>query len=295
MYSRIQWRKFQFIVVLAVCLSPIALAVDLTVPPEGYSGVIDPNQLISRQNDTFPLSDQDNTGNWQLMASDSDEFDGATLNTQRWYPNNPKWKGRRPTYFHGSNVSLRNGQLVIKLNQHGDKKLRRGFTHSTGFIKSKKRFLYGYFEAELQCINAPWVSGFWMCNVGRRWWTEIDICENCPGVEKNRYDLNSNIHVFKAPKEHGDVKKHFSITKKYRLGFELQADYHTWGLEWTPDVIRFYFDGILFREDKNTHWHQPLEVNFNCESNRWFGAVPDDSKLDQEFKVNYFRVWQQKQ
>jgi len=143
-------------------------------------------------------------------------------------------------------------------------------------------------------MNAPWVSGFWMTNVSRDWWTEIDICENAPGLEYNRHDLNSNLHVFKAPKDKGDVKKHFSRTKKYYVPIELQADYHVWGLEWTPEFIRFYIDGILFREAKNTHWHQPLEVNFNCESNKWFGALPDDNRLDGEYHIKYFRAWEAK-
>ena len=134
-----------------------------------------------------------------------------------------------------------------------------------------------------------------MTNVGRNWWTEIDICENCPGVATNRHDLNSNIHVFRARPEHGDVKKHFSRSKKYHVPFELQADYHIWGLEWDKDFIRFYLDGILFREAKNTHWHQPLEINLNCESNQWFGALPDDKRLDGVYRVKYIRAWQNAQ
>jgi len=72
---------------------------------------------------------------------------------------------------------------------------------------------------------------------------------------------------------------------------ELQKDYHVWGLEWTKDYIRFYIDGALFREAKNTHWHQPLEININNESNKWFGALPDDNRLDGEYHIKYVRVW----
>lgn len=86
-----------------------------------------------------------------------------------------------------------------------------------------------------------------MTNVDTDWWTEIDICENAPGLEYNRYDLNSNIHVFRSPKDQGDIKTHFSRTEKFYFPEELQADYHVWGLEWTEDHIRFYIEGILFR------------------------------------------------
>lgn len=270
-----------------------AFSQDLTIPPKKYVDSIKLEDKIIRINSDFPLSDQQNKTGWKKLEKFCDEFNDKKLNEKRWYPNNPGWKGRQPTYFHGSNVNLENGNLVIRVNQHGNEKLPEGFTHSTGFIKSKQKFLYGYFEAEAKLMDAPWVSGFWMTNVSRDWWTEIDICENAPGLYYNRHDLNSNIHVFRAPKDKGDVKKHFSRTKKYYFPKELQKDYHTWGLEWTPEYIRFYIDGILFREAENTHWHQPLEVNFNCESNKWFGALPDNKRLDGKYKVNYFRVWKE--
>lgn len=262
-----------------------------TIPKKNYTDSIHLSSAIQRNNHQYPLSDQENQKKWKLLKQLSDEFDSNELNETIWYPNNPKWKGRKPTYFHGSNVSLENGELVMRINQHKKEALPEGFTHTSGFIKSKNKFLYGYFEAEAKLMDAPWVSGFWMTNVGKDWWTEIDICENAPGLAYNRNDLNSNIHVFRAPEDKGNVKEHFARAKKYYFPEELQKDYHVWGLEWSETYIRFYIDGILFREAPNTHWHQPLEVNFNCESNKWFGALPDDTRLNQEYRVKYFRAW----
>lgn len=285
--------KIHYVLVLCCFVSKV-FAQDLTIPPKKYADSIQLQNSVERISAKYPLSDQNNQKKWKLLKGYSDEFENKKLNEHKWYPNNPKWKGRPPTYFHGSNVNLENGELVIRVNKHGTQNLPQDFTHSTGFIKSKNKFLYGYFEAEAKLMDAPWVSGFWMTNVDKDWWTEIDICENAPGVAYNRHDLNSNIHVFKSPKDQGDIKKHFSRTKKFYFPEELQKEYHVWGLEWTKEYIRFYIDGILFREAKNTHWHQSLEVNFNCESNKWFGALPDDNKLDGEFHVKYFRVWKQK-
>lgn len=286
--------KHLFSCLILLMISTSLSAQDLTIPPKNYKDSVDLKAAPKRITDQLPLSHQKEKKKWKLLKKYSDEFSAKKLNEKIWYPNNPGWKGRKPTFFHGDNVKLENNELVIRVNQHGSEKLPEGYTHSTGFIKSKNKFLYGYFEAEVKLMDAPWVSGFWMTNVSKDWWTEIDICENAPGLVYNRHDLNSNIHVFRAPKDKGDVKKHFSRTKKYYFPKELQADYHVWGLEWTPEYIRFYIDGILFREAKNTHWHQPLEVNFNCESNKWFGALPDDNRLDGEYHVKYFRVWEHK-
>ncbi|MEM6829356.1 MAG: glycoside hydrolase, partial [Bacteroidota bacterium] len=41
---------------------------------------------------------------------------------------------------------------------------------------------------------------------------------------------------------------------------------------------------------ENTHWHQPLTINLNNESNKWFGALPDE-RTDREYRVKYLRVW----
>lgn len=289
MYIQFKW----FVLALLFVANNIN-SQNLTIPPKNYVDSVNITNKVVRVNNQFPLSDQSNKFNWKQLTKFSDEFSDQKLNETVWYPNNPKWKGRPPTYFHGSNISLENDELVIRVNQHGSEVIPEEYTHTTGFIKSKNKFLYGYFEAEVKLMDAPWVSGFWMTNVSKDWWTEIDICENAPGLAYNRNDLNSNIHVFRAPKDKGDVKKHFSRTKKYYFPEELQADYHTWGLEWTEEYIRFYIDGILFREAKNTHWHQPLEVNFNCESNKWFGALPDDNRLDGEYHIKYFRVWESK-
>lgn len=280
---------------LSLALCTLSYAQELTVPPPGYTDVIKRSDLVQRENQQFPLSDQSNSGKWTLNAQFTDEFDGQTLDTKRWHPSNPSWKGREPTFFHKDNTRLEEGELVMSINQHGDTKLPKGYSHSSGFIKTKERILYGYFESEAKLMDAPWVSGFWLTMGTKDWWTEIDIQENCPCVEGQRHDINSNLHVFRSPKEHGNVKKHFSDPKKYYHPDEIQKGYHVWGLEWNKDVIRFFIDGFMFREVENTHWHQPLTINVNNESNKWFKALPDDSRTDQEYRVKYVRVWQQSQ
>ncbi len=285
----------KFLLLAAVTLSFSALdGVAQTKPKGYYTDSIDFSNAPKRINDKFPLSDQKNKEKWKMDMKLSDEFAGTKLNETRWYPNNPRWKGRKPTQFHPSNVTLNDGFAEFRINQHGDDKLLEGYTHSAGFIVSKELFLYGYFEARLKINDSPWVGGFWMSNPDRNWWTEIDICENCPGNPKRRHDLGFNIHVFRSPAEHGGITKHFDKPSKYYLPFELQKDYHVWGLDWNKDEIIMYFDGVEFVRMKNEHWHQPLRINFNNESNKWFGALPNGTGEDEVFMVDYFRVWNRK-
>ncbi|MDU0356147.1 hypothetical protein RS130_21655 [Paraglaciecola aquimarina] len=77
----------------------LVVAQELTIPPPGYTDVIKRSDFVKRQNSQFPLSDQTNKGKWTLNQQFTDEFDSPELNTKRWHPTNPSWKGRPPTFF----------------------------------------------------------------------------------------------------------------------------------------------------------------------------------------------------
>jgi hypothetical protein len=38
-----------------------------------------------------------------------------------------------------------------------------------------------------------------------------------------------------------------------------------------------------------------LRINLNNESNKWFGALPDDNNMDSEYLIDYVRVWNKKE
>ena len=221
-----------------VCTKTGNESTELTIPEKFYKDSIDLSNAPKRLNNKYPLSDQKNEGGWVLNPKASDEFKGKKLNEERWFPNNPKWKGRQPTFFANENTTFENGCCVMRTYKPEAGSLPEGYTHTAGFLVSKELFLYGYFEARLRPNDSPWVFGFWMSNNERNWWTEIDICENCPGNPANRHDLNSNVHVFKAPADKGDIKKHINFPAKYYIPFELQKDFHVWGLDWSKEYIR---------------------------------------------------------
>ena len=54
----------------------------------------------------FPLSDQINKGHWKKYELMNDEFDGAGLDPNKWYPKNPRWIGRQPAFFYEGNVCV---------------------------------------------------------------------------------------------------------------------------------------------------------------------------------------------
>jgi len=272
-----------------------ANAQDSTKPAKTYTDTISFIKKPKRITKKYPLSHQKDK-KWVLQKRLSDEFNTKKLNLKKWYNTNPTWLGRKPSMASASNVAIKNGELVLSINKTENAKYKEGYTHDIGWVVSKKSLTYGYLEMRAKLMDAPWVSCFWLYN----WWykdnwrTEIDICENNPGYIYNRNDLNSNLHVFSAPPDKGDIKELVSFGKKYYIPFELQNDYHVWGLEWNKDVIKWYIDGVLFRETPNEYWHQDLHINFNSESNKWLQAFPDDNRLNKTYNIDYIRVWKRK-
>ena len=66
------------------------------------------------------------------------------------FPNNPKWKGRQPTFFAKENTTFEDGCCVMRTYKPEAGSLPEGYTHTAGFLVSKELFLYGYFEARLR-------------------------------------------------------------------------------------------------------------------------------------------------
>ena len=134
---------------------------------------------------TFPASDQQNSGNWVLNTEISDEFEGATINEDQWliqgrngqYQSN--FIGRVPAQFSTDNAILEDGKLKILTkwepgypfttdnsgNQLGE---YNGVSKpiTTAAVISKKQFQYGYMEIKSKAADAEITSSFWTTGPG---------------------------------------------------------------------------------------------------------------------------------
>jgi len=72
---------------------------------------------------------------------------------------------------------------------------------------------------------------------------------------------------------------------------DLSADFHTYGLLWTPQELVFYFDGREIRREPNTFCHHPSPVFLSLAVIHWAGPVTD--QIDGKSQVvDYVRIWQ---
>lgn len=236
-------------------------------------------------------------GDWVPFLPMTDEFEGEILNHKKWFDHNLTWSGRPPTLFHPDCVAVSNGLLHISaFDSAGSakRKLPSGFTHVAGFVRSKRRARFGYFEMRAKLMDSSQVSCFWLTNTGRDEWSEIDIVEVPAGLEKYASILQPNVHYFRGPHYNGTVNDHIADQSHHDVGFNMADGFHVYGMEWSPAYIRWYVDGKLIREKHNDNYFQPLEMNLNVEANHWFGALPDDGTLPASYQVDYVRVWRKK-
>jgi hypothetical protein len=240
--------------------------------------------------DAWPLSDQSNKAGWEKYELLSDEFKATELDPNKWWPKNPGWLGRQPAFFYPGNVDVSDGKLHLTMRKQevAQRPKDKGYyTYTSAAVQSKTRVKYGYFEIKARSMRSHGSSSFWFYNITPEWWTEIDVFEiggGAPGFEKK---YNMNVHVFRTPTD----KQHWSAAGVWAADSNLADDYHVYGLEWDKEKIKWYFDGVLVRWVENTHWHQPLTLNFDSETMpEWFG-LPRDSDLPSTYSVEYVRAW----
>lgn len=225
---------------------------------------------------------------WDPIPKLTDEFEGDTLDATKWHDHNPTWKGRKPGYFSRENVTVRDGKLHLTARAEDLPDLPEGYhTFTTAAVKSKSPIKYGYFEIKARAMKSKASSAFWFYNQSEDQWTEIDVFELCSVDPKWKRRYHMNVHVFYTPEE----KEHWSKPEVWEAPFDFADDYHVYALEWDAKVIRWYVDGRMLRELENTHWHQPLYMNFDSETfPNWFG-LPDPNNLPSTFSIEYVRSW----
>jgi beta-glucanase (GH16 family) len=163
-----------------------------------------------------------------------DDFNGTALDTARWeYRHDSKLLSTQTP----NNVSVKDGMLVLSLR----KEQVDGKPYTGGGIISLGVFRYGYYEARLKIVTGSgWHSSFWMMRYngkdtyGDQRTVELDVIEN---LSSNLSSYGINTHRWTPP--------HIEVGHKDVETPDLSKDFHTFGCEYTPQVIRYFFDGKL--------------------------------------------------
>ena len=247
---------------------------------------------------------------WKLVWAD--EFNGpdkSPIDSAKWTAQvgGNGWGNQELEYFTNrvDNAYQSGGSLVIKaINEKytGADNVTRDYTSAR--LTTRKQFSakFGRFEAR---IKIPYGQGLWPAFwlLGEtpdsvRWPQngEIDIMENIgrePGI------IHGTIH---GPGYSAD--KGPSASYSLTAGQRFADSFHTFAVEWEPNVIRFYCDGGLYRTrtpadlPAGAAWvyDHPFFIILNVAvGGRWPGNPDTTTVWPQTMLVDYVRVYQREQ
>ena len=148
---------------------------------------------------------------------------------------------------------------------------------------AKFEFKYGWAEARMKL---PYGTGlwpaFWMLQSNQVWPPEVDIMEAVKAA------IYTTMHY--GPK---DVDQ--SQSKTFSKTVAWFDDFHTFGVNWTPQKIDWYVDGVLVYSYAVQQWipTEPMYLILNLAvGGDWPGKPSIATKFPAELLVDWVRVWQ---
>jgi beta-glucanase (GH16 family) len=243
--------------------------------------------------------------NWKLVWAD--EFDGDTLNTEKWsyqtgtgsdYGLNG-WGNNELQYYQEENVKVADGVMTITA--------KRENVASSQFTSGRIRTInmgdwtYGRFEfrAKMPVDQGLWAA-IWMLPTDNDYggWPssgEIDIMEYL-GHDTTR--VHGTIH-YGGPDDYQNRGTDY-VTD----GTAFNSKFHTFALEWEEGKLRWYVDGERFLNLGTGMWYSssaafpaPFNRDFHLLINlavggNWPGSPDGSTVFPQDLAIDYVRVYQ---
>lgn len=242
---------------------------------------------------------------WSLVWSD--EFNGPTgaaVDSTKWTPEVGGWGwGNNELEYYTTrtdNSYQSGGSLVIKAikEQYTGSDGTRQYTSARLITKNKFSPQYGRLEARIKMSSGQGIwPAFWLLgsNIDTVSWPncgEVDIMEN---LGREPSIIHGTLH---GPGYSGGGGPTASYTLANNERF---ADsFHTFAVEWEPNVVRWYCDGILYKTrtpadvpGKTWAFDHPFFIILNLAvGGDWPGNPDGTTVFPQTLLVDYVRVYQ---
>ena len=236
----------------------------------------------------------------------SDEFNGTKLDTDTWVYEMGYVRNNEPQAYTNrkDNVEVANGYLrlsaTVKVsNVSGEAKYYSGSVNTSG----KKSFKYGVIEMRAKLPSsksnpvAAWPA-FWMMGT-RSYWPacgETDILEMY-GQNYKKYE--ANVHWADESGNHVHLWTTDGKLPTYYHYEDLGDTWHTYGVEWTEEYMRFYCDNITLgtiditgKDQTELHYSNFILLNLALQPGSISKAKTTDFPVD--YLIDYVRVYQKK-
>lgn len=237
--------------------------------------------LLSEWNDTLKPG-------WVLTFYD--EFNDKKLNHTKWstmpYHGSRYDPGSRFYYCSEKNFEFTDSTIrILAKKEITTVKDTMHYQYTIGWLDNFYVMdqLYGYFEirCKLPKGKGMWPA-FWL--VSRHSWPpEIDVFEIFSSVNQNV--LESNYHYLIG-------KRHYSDMKRTKIP-DPQADFHTYAVEWQPELLTWYFDGVAIRRQKiKQEWFShPMHITVSTGVDHRNPKFLAELTLPNYFEVDYVRAY----
>lgn len=228
----------------------------------------------------------------------SDEFNDASVNAGDWDILNRRDSfNNEKQYYRSQQVSTVDGKLRLTATNvpFGGK------DYQSGLVRTHEEWSYGRFEVrgDLPTSQGMWPA-IWLLPRTVNWPTggEIDIMENRgsqPTLTSSAYHWQTNPNI-PCCGAHQFVYEEHQATAPGGGLTNYHAGFHDYAVEWEPEEIRFYVDGL--RHFTVTNETAPIfdtakSLILNLAVGGDFGGDPNGStSFPQHFDIEYARVWQ---
>lgn len=250
---------------------------------------------------------ENKSSEWKLIWQDEfDGPDGSRINTNKWSFNvgGHGWGNNELEYYtdRPDNAFQAQGSLVIKaLKEHytGSDNVSREYTSARLITQKTFTATYGRFEARIKLPRgqgiwpAFWLLGSDIDKVGWPKCGEIDIMEY---IGKEPFTIYGTLHG-PGYSGAGGLSSSYSLPNKQPFA----DDFHTFAVEWEPNILRFYCDGVLYKTrtpadlPSGVTWvyNHPFFILINVAvGGNWPGPPDATTTFPQSMLVDYVRVYQ---
>ncbi len=210
-----------------------------------------------------------------LWQDDFNGFEGA-----RWQLMTHSWDGNL-AQFSTANARFQNGVLSLLLTPEPSDtakpfrgvEMRSSSTLTYGKIETRARFAKGSgVVSGTVLIYTPWPADDW---------NELDI--EYLGAFADRVQYNAMVYMgapVQPPVTVSVTPTQFPQTVS--LGFDASADFHVYGIEWTPSGVKFTVDGVTRATWSSQIARMTLPQNilltiWASSASSWAGPIPSSS------------------
>jgi len=218
---------------------------------------------------------------WRLVFSE--EFTDPQLDANKWHNELPwgRWNPPELQYYAEDALELRDGILRIRAEQRNI----GGRTYTSGVISSHGLFSlqYGYIEirARIPSGTGLWTA-FWLLPESLEGLPEIDIVENLGDAP---YKLWLTHHW-------ADGQGNRQSAQRVYLGPDFSQAFHTYALQWEPDELIWYIDGVEQFRSKQGIPAEPMMLIINLAIGGWAGPPNATTPFPAYLDLDYIHIYQ---